>query len=1122
LNRAIDNLSSRGERILKLLGDNLPRTAREIAKQIDGTRKEINTCLRGELRGQVYQSADYKWSVGTGDPSSSTPKPDAHLLAKLSSYYLECLSVDQDSGYSFFAESRYQPDYSEIPELEVDDASVRFAVSVDGSSLINSADRGRFRKQVYFGYPIRIRQHNARSGWQGYFVEPIFIFSVNNADRNATVISLGDQDFPSINPAVVRSFSDEGGSTLMGEIAELSEELGLGTISQGIPPLDEMIDRLKTSRQIWDWKEDIDPNTLSSGSSIAKLREQGIYNRAVLFAAEKSPYTQGLETELNALRNVDKDVYESTALRNWLVDDFDEPDEDVSDTPLIEILPLNSEQRAAVQSAMSKEVTVITGPPGTGKSQVVSAIISNAAWKGQRVLFASKNNKAVDVVEARVNSLGPRPVLMRTGANQNQEKLAAHIDFLLSATSTIDDEHRYSEAKRVLDRMESEELRLSRHVKSLVDLRNHVDQLDLLVEGISTYRPDDFSGLSGDNAITTLRSEVAKMRMTLAECDPKKIGIINRLFFYFSRSRREAAARRIIDAVLISRTVPGCPAPQTDFSLDFLNDWVEWVDELASAVDDMETIRDLRRAVTELGDVRPFEAVASDRTELSEQKADISGDLWDSWLRLQTSRLDRPQRQAMADFVTALRLLMAAQNSDEKPSGNLYRRLQELYPQVTRIMNCWAVTSLAAHRRIPFEPGFFDLVVFDEASQCDIASALPLIYRAKRVVIIGDPMQLTHISKISEAQDNQLLSRYELIDRPRFSYSANSLFGLGSAVAPSAQLVDHHRSHADIIGFSNEHFYRGDLRVATKYDQLKSPSRSEPAVRWVDVGGRTRRPGGSAVNDIEAEAVVAELRRLLLDQQYQGSVGVVTPFKAQAQSIRDMAYRDSKLADLLNRAGFESDTADGFQGDEKDVILFSPVAAPGITDGATRFLNRERNRFNVAITRARAALVIVGDRTMARTGGIEYLTNLSDYVDNLGTSHSDLIQTPADQGAEFPSNVSQENVSEWEIIFYRALYSQGIKTQPQWPVEQYRLDLALFSEDRKRRLDIEVDGERYHREWNGELARRDQIRNQRVIELGWDVQRFWVYEIRDHMSDCIERVESWIEGTYSPETRLLR
>ena len=66
-------------------------------------------------------------------------------------------------------------------------------------------------------------------------------------------------------------------------------------------------------------------------------------------------------------------------------------------------------------------------------------------------------------------------------------------------------------------------------------------------------------------------------------------------------------------------------------------------------------------------------------------------------------------------------------------------------------------------------------------------------------------------------------------------------------------------------------------------------------------------------------------------------------------------------------------------------------------------------------------------------------------------------------------------------------------------MDQYQLDLAIIEDER--RLDIEVDGERYHRDWTGELSRKDQIRNQRMFELGWDVMRFWVYEVRDYFID---------------------
>ena len=94
-------------------------------------------------------------------------------------------------------------------------------------------------------------------------------------------------------------------------------------------------------------------------------------------------------------------------------------------------------------------------------------------------------------------------------------------------------------------------------------------------------------------------------------------------------------------------------------------------------------------------------------------------------------------------------------------------------------------------------------------------------------------------------------------------------------------------------------------------------------------------------------------------------------------------------------------------------------------------------------------------------------------------------------------------------MLYKQLYKAGVRTLPQYAVEKYRLDLGLIEGDR--RLDIEVDGERYHRNWTGELCRRDQIRNQRMFELGWDVLRFWVYEIRDDMEGCVRRVIAWKE-----------
>jgi len=249
-------------------------------------------------------------------------------------------------------------------------------------------------------------------------------------------------------------------------------------------------------------------------------------------------------------------------------------------------------------------------------------------------------------------------------------------------------------------------------------------------------------------------------------------------------------------------------------------------------------------------------------------------------------------------------------------------------------------------------------------------------------VVIGDPMQLRHISTLSKHRDQQLLSKHGLVDDyAGWAYSTRSLFDLASSLCQSEDIVDlrdHHRSHSDIIEFSNEVFYEGRLRVATNYDQLRLPRRGEPAVRWVDIKGKTIRPGsGSAVNESEARAVVKEIERLM-NQGYRGSVGVVSPFRAQANLIRDLVFQQDDLLSKLADADFLSDAVHSFQGDERDVIFFSPTVSQSTPRGAIWFLQNYPNLFNVAVTRARAALIVVGDKQAALNCNVTYATGMGN------------------------------------------------------------------------------------------------------------------------------------------------
>lgn len=526
-------------------------------------------------------------------------------------------------------------------------------------------------------------------------------------------------------------------------------------------------------------------------------------------------------------------------------------------------------------------------------------------------------------------------------------------------------------------------------------------------------------------------------------------------------------------------------------------------------------VKAYHQSLSSLQEAEPIEQLQRAQYDLVAEMSDASKEVWMRWLALQPARLTQQDRRLLGEYATQIKLLVSAAENKTRAGKNVYRKYYQLFPKITDFLPCWAVTNLTA-RRIPFEPGFFDVVVIDEASQCDIASVLPLLFRAKRAVVIGDPKQLRHITGIPKTQDQQLLEKHDLTsDHLLWSYSANSLYDLASHLCRSEDVVglrDHHRSHAQIIGFSNDHFYSGDLRVATRYDALQSIP-GEPAVRWKHVEGKVTRPGGrSALNEAEAEAVVKEIERLVLDHQYPGTIGVVTPFRAHANRIRDKVAASTELTRALTGREFLPDTAHAFQGDERDLMIFSPVVSNGISDPALWFLKNNGFLFNVAVTRARAALVVVGDENAARESGVDYLNAFVEYANQLDAGTADDRQPHrGDLGPEYPSVAHPDRVSDWERLFYKALYQNGIHTIPQYVVDKYALDLALISEGRK--LDIEVDGERYHRRWDGELLRKDQLRNFRMAELGWDVMRFWVYEIRDDLEGCVQRVQEWRDAS---------
>lgn len=1099
--------------ILAILSEQPGLKAREIATTLKTDKKYINSALYGELKSKCTQDEKYCWYLKTDVPKAQKDKKETVLktaLSNLCNYYLACLGQDDQGGISVFADSKYDLDYVELESLPLADNGYLFETE-GAQKLFGKIRKDRSRLEMYFGYPTTLKKvKSKKSSWEGLFVEPILLFPIEITEGTPKI----SQGFPLFNLSVLQRFTNAEREQLMDELVQLEDELSLNSEDE-IPELDDLVQKLKNIRPEWPWREEIEPDELPLDPPLKAITEEGIYNRAVLIVGERSPFTQGLESELKSLSEIQISEYEKTALGQWVKGEITKNQEETT-LPLLEVLPLNSEQRQAIQHSLTNSLTIITGPPGTGKSQVVSNLLINAAWQGKKVLFASKNNKAVDVVEIRVNNLGARPVLLRMGSGQYHTKLAEYLMELLTSTSTEHEQEEFDLDKQRYKHLEEKFLELEQQETELIRLRNVTDELDQTVEKIrKDISPKIFDQLKKIDS-SQFKSTISSFQKALKGASKHEQGFLTGLFWNFIKKGRYEKLQLEVKNIksVISKLEINLPAKSIDD--ESIEDWRNFFQILNTYISFAQTIQEYTTSLKSLQKAKPLENISKEKIALMERMESNAENLWKGWLRLQPARLSGEDRQLLNRYNALLKMVIdAGGDLYTKLGKKIYREYSNLSKQVSHLLPAWAITSLSARGKIPFNASYFDIVVFDEASQCDIASALPLLYRAKQAVIIGDPKQLSHISRLQKGQDQQILEKYDLIPGyAHWAYSYNSLFDLASGLVSKNDIInlrDHHRSHTDIIEFSNQEFYEGNLRVVTNYDRLKFLDSEKNGIRWINVVGLVTKPAaGGAVNEIEAKAVINEINKMIIDRDYKGTIGVVTPFRAQANLVRQFINNNKELSIKLMNNDFLVDTVHKFQGDERDVMIFSPVVSKNMPEGALGFMRNNGNLFNVAITRARAMLLVVGDQNATIKCKVSYLENFARYTQQIENKiKKEISYSVQDLGEEYPVVTHPERVSEWEHILYKALYKAGIKTIPQYQVEKYTLDLALIDGDRM--LDIEVDGERYHRNWTGELCRRDQIRNQRLFELGWDVKRFWVYEVRDDMNICIEVIKKWME-----------
>lgn len=261
------------------------------------------------------------------------------------------------------------------------------------------------------------------------------------------------------------------------------------------------------------------------------------------------------------------------------------------------------------------------------------------------------------------------------------------------------------------------------------------------------------------------------------------------------------------------------------------------------------------------------------------------------------------------------------------------RKLQKVFPIMI-------TTCISAHKLGEPTP-MFDMVIIDEASQCNTAISLVPIIRGESLMLVGDPQQLNPVILLGELDNQKLRKKYNVSDE--YDYRANSIYKTFlscDSVSDEILLHSHYRCHRKIIEFNNRKYYNSRLHIES------SSTETEPLV-YVDIPGSWGDEKNTSPGEVFEIVKYASLNR-------DKKIGVITPFVNQRKLIEE-ALKQERLENVV------CGTVHAFQGDEKDVVLFSTAITKQTKAGTYEWLKNNKELINVATSRAKDKLIVLSD-----------------------------------------------------------------------------------------------------------------------------------------------------------------
>ncbi|KAF7090472.1 hypothetical protein CFC21_093215 [Triticum aestivum] len=621
------------------------------------------------------------------------------------------------------------------------------------------------------------------------------------------------------------------------------------------------------------------------------------------------------------------------------------PKDDSSELPLhlpdrslgLEKFRLNKSQQMAVLdcvSAMEQQgtypVRLIWGPPGTGKTKTISTLLLSMMVKNHRTLTCAPTNTAVVEVASRILSLieessaggGNGCFLSDVVLFGNEDRMNVDQDL-----TKIFLEKRVRRLQKCLMPSSGWTSCLSSMVRileePLVQYASYVEETKRLIEELAKKEKEELAKKKAKNKVVEVKEDLTKK-----EADKKSIKIQSfKEYFMSSYKRIEDDLRTCIDT--------------------FCDD----LPRSATSRQNFRCMTEVLHLLTDFGKQVQSEPEKQLQTLFRDTSDGKNSCLFQSLVSYAEDSVRSELKQARAQCIEKLNYLS---NNFDLPDIFDKRSIEEFLLQKSKSVLCTASSSARLHYLQKAEP--FDILVVDEAAQLkECESMIPLqIPGIRLAVLIGDEYQLPALVKSQVCYEADF---------------GRSLFErLSSLGHPKHLLNVQYRMHPGISKFPVSSFYGGQIDdgenvLRRDYERKHLTGPMYGSYSFINIEGGKESSGKhdkSLINTIEVAAVTRIVQRLFresVETRRKLSVGVVSPYKGQVRAIQEKL---GKTYETHGGFSVKVRSVDGFQGAEEDIIIFSTVRSN--STGSVGFLNNV-NRTNVALTRAKHCLWIVGNAT---------------------------------------------------------------------------------------------------------------------------------------------------------------